>query len=104
MPLGVCCAYLGCHDALPLGDQRALGADTVPPTAVALVALEGRHHSVVPTARTLGGALVPLRGSQEERRRDGSQHRVLRHEGRHVHAARQTHAAGGPSNGACWPN
>lgn len=89
-----CLPYLCGHDALSLGDQSALGADTVPPPAVALVSLEGRHHTVVPTTCTLRRALVPLRCPQEKRGRNGTQHGVLRHQGRNVHTARQTHSAG----------
>jgi hypothetical protein len=88
-------AYLCGHDALSLRDEGALGADTVSPPAVPLVALQGRHDAVVAAARTLGGALVPLRGPQEEGGWDGSQHGVLRHEGRHVHTTGQAHTAAG---------
>jgi hypothetical protein len=87
--------YLSGHDALPLCDEGALGAYTVPPPAVPLVALEGRYDTVVPATRTLWGALVALRGSQKEGGRDGAQHRVLGHEGRHVHTAGQAHVASG---------
>ena len=57
--------HLGRHDPLPLGDERALGAHTVPPAAVALVALQGRHHPVVTAAGTFRGARVAVRGPQE---------------------------------------
>ena len=94
-------SYLCGHDPLSLGDQSALGADTVPPPAVPLVSLECRHHAVVPTARTLRSALVPLRGPKEKRGRNCSQHGVLRHQSRNVHTARQTHAAGKSSSHTC---
>jgi hypothetical protein len=93
--LGWILAYLCGHDALSLCDEGALGADTVSPSAVALVALQSRHDAVVAAARTLGCALVPLRGPQEEGGWDGSQHGVLRHEGRHVHTTGQAHTAAG---------
>lgn len=95
IPPGVCSAYLGGHDALSLGDERAFGTHTVPPSAVTLVTLEGRNDSVVSAARTLRGPLIPLRGPEEEGWRNGPQHGVLRHEGRNVHATGQTHDAGG---------
>ena len=61
--------HLGRHDPLPLGDERALGAHTVPPAAVALVALQGRHHPVVTAAGTFRGARVAVRGPQVQGRR-----------------------------------
>jgi len=98
-----CPPYLCGHDPLSLGDQSTFGADTVPPPAVTLVPLEGRHHPVVPTARTLGSALIPLRRPQEKSGRNGSQYGMLRHQGRNVHTARQTHAAGkSSSHHTCW--
>lgn len=75
--------HLGRHDPLPLRDQGALGADTVPPATVALVSLERRDDAVVAAPRALGCPLVPLRGAQEERGRYRAQDRVQRH----VHAA-----------------
>jgi len=60
--------HLRRHHALPLGDQCALGAHTVLPAAVALVALQRGHHAVVPAAGTLRGARVLVRGAQDERR------------------------------------
>jgi hypothetical protein len=88
-------AYLCGHDALSLRDEGALGAHTVPPPAVPLVALKGGHDPMVPAAGTFGGALVPLRGSQEEGGWDGTQHWVLGHEGRNVHTTGQAHIARG---------
>ena len=61
--------HLGRHDPLPLGDERALGAHTVPPAAVALVTLQGRHHPVVTAAGTFRGARVAVRGPQVQGRR-----------------------------------
>ena len=58
--------HLGRHHALPLGDEGALGAHAVPPAAVALVALQGRHHPVVPTASALRGAGVAVRRPEED--------------------------------------
>ena len=40
---------LGGHDPLPLRDEGALGAQTVAPSAVALVPLQGRHDAMVAT-------------------------------------------------------
>lgn len=60
---------------MPLGDEGALGTNAVPPTAVALVALERGHDPVIAASRALGGTLVPLgAGAQEER---GRQHVML---------------------------
>lgn len=52
--------YLRRHDPLPLGDELAVGAVTVPPVAEALVALQGRRDAVVPAAGAHGrpGGLV----------------------------------------------
>lgn len=58
--------HLRGHDPLALGYQRALGAHTVPPPAISLVALERRHHPVVPTAGALRGARVPVGRPDEE--------------------------------------
>ena len=60
--------HLGRHHPLPLGDEGALGAQTVPPPAVALVALEGRHHPVVAAPGALRGAGVAVVSSQEHGR------------------------------------
>ncbi|TNN74389.1 hypothetical protein EYF80_015348 [Liparis tanakae] len=60
--------HLRRHHALPLGDQCALGAHTVLPAAVALVALQRGHHAVVPAAGALRGARVLVRGAQDELR------------------------------------
>lgn len=66
--------HLRRHHALPLRDQRALGAHAVPPAAKALVAFQRGHHAVVPAPGALGRARVPplQRGvarPEEERRR-----------------------------------
>ena len=50
------------HDALSLGNERALGTCTVAPAAVALVSLERRHNAVVAAARALGRAREPVTG------------------------------------------
>lgn len=55
--------HLGGHDALSLGDKRALGTGAVSPATVALVTFECRHDAVVATACTLGRAGIPLTGS-----------------------------------------
>lgn len=60
--------HLRRHHALPLGDQGALAAGAVAVPAVPLVTLQRRHYAVVAAAGTLGRALVPLLGAQEERR------------------------------------
>ena len=61
--------HLRRHDALALGDERALGAQAVLPAAVPLVALERRHHAVVAAARAFGRPRVLLRSPQQQRRR-----------------------------------
>lgn len=68
-------SYLSSHDALPLGDKGALGTHAIPPSAVALVALERGDDSVITTSCTLGGPLISLgTGAQKER---GRQHVML---------------------------
>ncbi len=58
------------HHPLPLGDERALGAQAVLPPAVALVALERGHHAVVAAAGALRGALQ-LRANSRHARAGG---------------------------------
>lgn len=68
-------SYLSSHDALPLGDEGALGTHAIPPSAITLVPLERGHDPVITTARALGGPLISLgTGAQEER---GRQHVML---------------------------
>lgn len=45
---------LGCHDLLPLGDERALLAQAQLPGTVPGVALDGHHEAVVAAAGALG--------------------------------------------------
>ena len=61
--------HLRRHHALPLGDQRALGAQAVLPAAEPLVALQRRHDAVVATPGALGRALVPLHAAPRRRGR-----------------------------------
>ncbi len=58
-------SHLGGHDALSFGNERALGAGTVPPAAVALVSLQGRNDAVIAAAGALGRPLVALGGAEE---------------------------------------
>jgi hypothetical protein len=64
-------SHLGGHDALSFGYERALGAGTIPPAAVALVSLQGRDDAVIAAAGALGRPLVAL-GSPEEHSGGGS--------------------------------
>ena len=80
--------HLRGHHALPLRNQRALGARAVPPSAEALMALERGHYSVVPAPRAFRRARVaPLQhrvpaagggGSAEEERGRAKQGRADR--------------------------
>lgn len=67
-------SHLGGHDALSFGYERALGAGTIPPAAVALVSLQGRDDAVITAAGALGRPLVAL-GSPEEHSGGGSSRR-----------------------------
>ena len=58
---------LGRHDPLPLCDERALGAEAVPPPAVPLVPLQRGHVPVVAAPRALRGPLVPLTGLAQQK-------------------------------------
>lgn len=64
-------SYLSSHDALPLGDEGALGTHAIPPSAITFVPLKRGHDSVITTARALRGPLISLgTGTQEERGRE----------------------------------
>ena len=54
------------HHPLSFRDQRALRADTIPPSAVPLMSLERRHDPVVATPGAFGRAGVRLLRSEKQ--------------------------------------
>ena len=64
-------SHLSGHDALPFSDERAFGASTVPPAAVALVSFKGRHDAVIAAPGAFRRPLVAL-GCAEEQSGRGS--------------------------------